>query len=63
MLADGNGELTRALGLERDSSGYGMGTRSRRFSMLVDDGVVEALYLDEPGEFKISSAEHMLSHL
>jgi peroxiredoxin len=63
MLADGNADFTRALGLELDASGYGMGTRSRRFSMYVEDGVVKKLFVEAPGEFKVSSAEHMLDEL
>jgi peroxiredoxin len=63
MLADGNGELARLLGLELDASGYGMGKRGKRFSMVIDNGVVEQLYVEAPGEFKVSSAEHMLEHL
>jgi len=63
MLADGNGELTAALGLEMDASKYGMGKRSQRFSMLVENGVVKQLYVEEPGAFDVSSAEHMLKHL
>ena len=57
MIADGNGELTKKLGLEMDASKYGMGTRSKRFSMIVDDGVVRELNVESPGEFKASSAE------
>ena len=63
MLADGNGELTRALGLEMDASKYGMGKRSQRFSMLVENGVVKQLYVEEPGAVAVSSAEHMLKQL
>jgi len=63
MLADGNGELTGALGLEMDASKYGMGKRSQRFSMLVENGVVKQLNVEEPGAFDVSSAEHMLKHL
>jgi peroxiredoxin len=63
MLADGNGEFTGALGLEMDASKYGMGKRSQRFSMLVDNGVVKQLYVEQPGAFAVSSAEHMLQHL
>ena len=63
MLADGNGDFTRALGLEFDASKYGMGTRSQRFSMLVDDGVVKQLNIEEPGAFSVSSAEHLLQQL
>ena len=57
MLADGNAEYTRKLGLERDASKGGMGIRSQRFSMVVDDGVVKELHVEAPGEFKVSSAE------
>ncbi|GHA71527.1 peroxiredoxin [Cognatilysobacter bugurensis] len=63
MLADGNAEFTRALGLDTDASAYGMGTRSRRFAMLVDHGVVKRLEIEAPGEYRVSSAEHMLSQL
>ncbi|TNE61839.1 MAG: peroxiredoxin [Alphaproteobacteria bacterium] len=63
MLADGNAAFTRALGLELDASGFGMGTRSKRFSMLVKDGVVAELNIEEPGAFQVSSAEHMLGQL
>jgi glutaredoxin/glutathione-dependent peroxiredoxin len=61
MLADGNGEFTRAVGLEFDASKFGMGKRSQRYSMLVKDGVVKSLNVEEPGAFDVSSAEHMLS--
>jgi peroxiredoxin len=57
MLADGNAEYTKRLGLELDATKSGMGTRSRRFSMVVEDGVVKELNLENPGEFKVSSAE------
>jgi peroxiredoxin len=57
MLADGNGEFTKALGLELDATKSGMGIRSKRFSMVVDDGVVKELHVEAPGEFKVSSAE------
>ena len=63
MLADGNGDLTRALGLSMDASGFGMGERSQRYSMLVKDGVVEQLNIEQGGEFKVSSAEHLLAQL
>jgi glutaredoxin/glutathione-dependent peroxiredoxin len=63
MLADGNGEFTKRLGLEMDASKYGMGQRSRRFSMVVEDGVVKELNLEAPGEFKVSSAESTLCQL
>ena len=63
MLADGNGELAQSVGLTMDGSGFGMGTRGQRFSMVVNDGVVEQLNVEAPGDFKVSSAEHMLGQL
>ncbi len=63
MLADGNADLTKALGLEMDGSGYGMGLRSKRYSMLVDDGVVKQLNLEKPGAFEVSNAETILKQL
>lgn len=60
ILADGNGDLARALDLSVDLSSYGMGVRGRRFSMVLDDGVIKTLNVEEPGSFKISSAEHTL---
>lgn len=63
MLADGNGDLTRALDLEMDTTGYGMGRRSQRYSMLVKDKVVTQLNLEEPGEFRVSTAEHLIAQL
>jgi peroxiredoxin len=63
MLADGNAEFADAVGLSADMSAYGMGKRSQRFSMVVNDGVVEQLNVEAPGEFKVSSAEHMLGQL
>ena len=63
MLGDGNGDLTRALGLSMDAKGFGMGERSQRYSMIVKDGVVEQLNIEQPGEFKVSSAEHLLTQL
>lgn len=63
MLADGNAEFTRALGLELDASAYGMGTRAKRFALLANDGVVEQLQVEAPGEYRVSSAEHMLTLL
>ena len=63
MLADGNAEYTKALGLEFDASGFGMGTRGQRFSLLVDNGVVKQLNVEAKGEFKVSSAEYVLGQL
>ena len=63
MLADGNGDFARALGLEMDGSKFGLGTRSQRYSMLVEDGVVTQLHVEQPGEFKVSSAEHLLGEI
>ncbi|MFD1788958.1 peroxiredoxin [Sphingomonas floccifaciens] len=63
MLADGNAEFVKATGLEMDGSKFGMGTRGQRFSMLVNDGVVEQLHVEAPGEFKVSSAEHLIENM
>jgi len=63
MLADGNGHFTKALGVELDASGFGLGLRSRRYSMVVDDGVVKQFNLEEGGGFEVSSAEHMLEQI
>jgi glutaredoxin/glutathione-dependent peroxiredoxin len=63
MLADGNGDFTRAAGLELDAKGFGMGQRSQRYSMLVDNGVVKELNVEEGGQFKVSAAEHLLGQL
>ena len=61
MLADGNGDFTRALGLEVDASAYGMGTRAKRFAIYAEDGVAKNVLVEAPGEFRVSSAEHILS--
>ena len=63
MLADGNGDLTRELGLVLNASGFGMGERSQRYSMLVKDGVVTQLNIEQGGEFKVSAADHLLAQL
>jgi peroxiredoxin len=63
MLADGNGDFTKALGLEMDGSKFGMGLRSQRYSMVVKDGVVETLNVEAGGEFKVSAADYMLAQL
>jgi peroxiredoxin len=61
MLADGNGDFTRAVGLEMDGTKFGMGKRSQRYSMVVDNGVVKSLNVEEPGAFDVSSAEYLMS--
>ena len=63
MLADGNGEFAEATGLAMDAGKFGMGKRSQRYSMIVNDGVVEQLNVEEPGEYRASSAEHMLDQI
>ena len=63
MLADGNGDFVKALGLTMDGSKFGMGLRGQRFSMLVKDGIVTELNVEEPGAFRVSSAEHLLAQL
>lgn len=63
MLADGNGDFAKAVGLEMDGSKFGMGQRSQRYSMVVNDGVVETLNVEAPGAFEVSSADHMLGQL
>ena len=63
MLSDGNADFTRALGLEMDASGYGMGMRSKRFALHAVDGVVKQIFVEAPGEFRVSSAEYVLEQL
>ncbi|MBO6945794.1 peroxiredoxin [Altererythrobacter sp.] len=63
MLADGNGDFAEAVGLTMDGSGFGMGKRGQRYSMIVEDGVVKELNVEAPGDFSVSSAEHMLGQL
>ncbi|MBI4693741.1 MAG: peroxiredoxin [Gammaproteobacteria bacterium] len=63
MLADGNCTYTKALGLELDATGYGMGTRGQRFALVVDHGVVKNLFIEAPGEFKVSAAQNVLANL
>ena len=63
MLADGNAEYTKALGLDFDASGFGMGTRGQRFALIVDKGVVKQINVEAKGEFKVSSADYVLSQL
>ena len=61
MLADGNAEYAKALGLELDASGFGMGTRGQRFAIVVKDGVATHVEVEKPGEFKVSAADFVLS--
>jgi len=63
MLADGNGDFAEQTGLVMDGSKFGMGKRGSRWSAIVDDGVVKELNVEEPGAFKVSSAEFMLGQL
>jgi glutaredoxin/glutathione-dependent peroxiredoxin len=63
MLADGNGDYARALGLELDAKGYGMGLRGQRFALVVKDGIATQVDVEAPGQFKVSAAEHVLGQL
>ena len=63
MAADGNGEYTRAMGLELDARGFGMGMRGKRFALVIDNGIVKQVHVEAPGEFKVSSAEYVLGQL
>jgi len=63
MLADGNGEFVEALGLQLDATGFGMGQRGQRFALVAEDGVVTHLFVEDGGDFKVSSAEHVLGAL
>jgi peroxiredoxin len=63
MLADGNADYTRALGLELDARGFGMGMRGQRFALVVKDGVATHVNIEAGGEFKVSAAEHVLGQL
>jgi peroxiredoxin len=63
MIADGNAEYTKALGLDFDASGFGMGTRGQRFAMVIDNGVVKNLNVEAKGEFKVSSADYVMGQL
>ncbi|MFM7066817.1 MAG: peroxiredoxin [Gammaproteobacteria bacterium] len=63
MLADGNGDAARALGLELDASGFGMGKRGQRFALVVKDGMVTHVNVEAPGEFKVSAADYVLGQL
>jgi len=63
MVGDGNGDFTNALGLEMDGSGFGLGTRSQRYAMVVEDGTVTTLAVEAPGQFEVSAAEAILAAL
>src|SRR6266702_10730 len=63
MLGDGNGEFTQAMGLTMDGSKFGLGTRSQRYAMIVDNGVIKELFVEKPGAFEVSAAENVLKHL
>jgi peroxiredoxin len=63
MLADGNGEFAKAVGLDFDGSGFGMGPRSQRYAMVIRDGKIDNLFVEAKGEFKVSSAEYVLENL
>lgn len=63
MVGDGNGDFTKAVGLEMDGSGFGLGSRSQRYAMIVDDGKVTKLAVEAPGKFEVSSAEAILESL
>jgi peroxiredoxin len=63
MLADGNGEYSKALGLELDARGFGMGTRGQRFAIIVKDGVAKHVNIEAPGKFEVSAAEYVLKQL
>ena len=63
MLADGNGDYAKALGLEMDGRGFGMGTRGQRFAVVVQDGVAKSVFVEAPKEFKVSAADHVLANL
>ena len=63
MVGDGNGDFTKAVGLEMDGSGFGLGTRSQRYAMIVEDGTVTKLAIEEPGQFDVSKAEAILEAL
>lgn len=63
LLADGNADFAKALGLEFDGSGFGMGLRCKRFSAIIDNGIVTHLFIENPGEFKVSNAETILENL
>lgn len=63
MLSDGNGDFARALGLQMDATAFGMGTRSKRFALYVENGIVKQAFVEAAGEFRVSAAEHVLASL
>lgn len=63
MLADGNADLTKAMGIEMDGSGFGMGLRCKRFAMIIEDGKATGVFIEGPGEFEVSKAEYVLEQL
>jgi peroxiredoxin len=63
MLGDGNGEFTQAMGLAMDGSKFGLGTRSQRYAMIVQNGIIKELFIEKPGAFEVSMAENVLNHL
>jgi peroxiredoxin len=63
MVGDGNGDFTKSLGLEMDGSGFGLGTRSQRYAMVVEDGTVTTLAVEDPGQLDVSAAEAILKAL
>jgi peroxiredoxin len=63
MLGDGNGDFSRAMGLTMDASRAGLGTRSQRYAMIVQDGVIKQLFVEKPGSFEVSAAENVLKNL
>lgn len=63
MLADGNGEFTKAMGLELDATAFGMGLRAKRFALYAENGVVKNVFVEAPGEFKVSAADHVLEQI
>ena len=63
MLADGNGDFAEQLGLTMDGSKFGMGKRSQRYAMIVENGVVTQLHVEAPGEFRVSSADHLIANM
>ena len=63
MLADGNGDFTKAMGLELDATAFGMGLRAKRFALYAENGVVKNVFVEAPGEFKVSAADYVLEQL